>query len=267
MGVTRDGRVAAVTNVAEAGDQGKHAVGVQSRGQVVRDVLCPMPGSPAVVRPCVDELKKRLGGDFEDAGGFNLVYGHEGRRIVVCSNRSDAAMDLSWGGTPGHTWAVSNGRLGARAWDKVVLAERAVDVALADSVRATEPEPELVERMLRVLSLDTLPRDQGFGTGVEGLIAQLQKSIFIPVLKMWFSADPPGSFHAELCGLDSRDVEETPSTAFSGKYGTTKQTVLLFHRSGRVKFIERTLFDGDDRPLDVANGRTDQIFEFQLREH
>ena len=52
--------------------------------------------------------------------------------------------------------------------------------------------------------------------------------------------------------------------ALSGVYGMMQQTVLLVDRVGGVKYVERTPFDGDARPVPLGKG--DRVFEFVIGE-
>ncbi|BBA69335.1 NRDE family protein [Geobacter sulfurreducens] len=84
-GVTRDGRIAAVTNYR---DPGAHRVGARSRGELVAGFL---GGDEAPARWL--EHLQRNGHDYN---GFNLIFG-DGNGLHYHSNRGAAASPLSPG--------------------------------------------------------------------------------------------------------------------------------------------------------------------------
>ncbi|KAB2922968.1 MAG: NRDE family protein, partial [Dechloromonas sp.] len=103
LGIRRDGRFAAVTNVREPGvSKGQH-----SRGLLTRDFL--LGELPAI------DYAQNLDGSLYS--GFNLLLG-DGDSLVYCSNRDGAPRLLA----PG-VYGLSNHRLDS-PWPKLLAARR-----------------------------------------------------------------------------------------------------------------------------------------------
>ena len=113
----------------------------------------------------------------------------------------------------------------------------------------------MVERLLDLLSSDDLPR---CSDGSCELSPQNIRSTVMVPLVAWK-------------GLDSnikltREQQEMPaSTGRDGVFATQKQTIVLVDYDGRVRFFERTLFDGQARP--IAKGSGDRNFEFHIEKN
>lgn len=229
--------------------------GARSRGLIPNAWLKSGPQSPeAFARQMLDH-------GVHGVGGFSLAYGlvqdvMRGAGLAVLSNRTPSAE-----GVPrllrrsGETTALSNAAFGDRSWPKVVDGERGTAAAIEASVAANESRDQLVERLLDVLSVDTMPRRQDEEWDV--YLTQLRHSIFIPAI---------GRDHLERHGVPAREAgnrgEEMAPDATSGCYGTEKQTVVLVDREGGVFYLERTLFDSEARA--VKRGEGDRVFEFRI---
>lgn len=156
MGLTRSGRIAAVTNFR---DGGRPRSGRRSRGWLVRDFLM----SERDPEHYVSELQ----GECDQYDGFNLLAG-VAERIYYCSNRGGAPRLLS----PG-VHGLSN-HLVNTPWPKVELAKAGL-AGLADA-----PAELLVERLFELLADerrahdDELPR-----TGVSLEWERVLSSAFI----------------------------------------------------------------------------------------
>ncbi|MCL2635737.1 MAG: NRDE family protein [Betaproteobacteria bacterium] len=111
LGIRRDGRFAAVTNVREP-DMGK---GERSRGSLARDFLLGDMAAPAYAQ----------GIDGRLYSGFNLLLG-DGAQLVYCSNRDGAPRRLA----PG-IYGLSNHLLDS-PWPKLLTARRRFTAALTD---------------------------------------------------------------------------------------------------------------------------------------
>jgi uncharacterized protein with NRDE domain len=109
LGITRNGRFAAVTNVREPGT-GK---GRLSRGRLTRDFL--LSGQAA--------LAYAQGLDGGDYSGFNLLLS-DGETLVYCSNRDGAPRLL-----PPGVYGLSNHRLDS-PWPKLLTARQRFATAL-----------------------------------------------------------------------------------------------------------------------------------------
>ncbi|PGH04450.1 hypothetical protein AJ80_08503 [Polytolypa hystricis UAMH7299] len=299
LGVTRSGKIAVLTNYREASTSAAAIIGQRSRGQMVNGFLEATQDTTA--REYVEQLVSS--GDAQLAGGFSLACGDVKGPLAIVSNRVEGKNGITWiAGRKGETVGLSNTVFGDRSWPKILDGERLMKEAIEASVKIGESEDGLVDRLLGLLSTDTLPRlDEG--GGLETYIDLLKESIFVPVIgdkeeeDLWKkrfqkhvhhhnrnnSHDSNGGgeegkkihhHHAgeEICSSrvhDKVDVipppspREPPSHMYmSGVYGTQKQTVVLVHESGRLKYVERTLFDDDAKAIPIGEG--DRVFEFMV---
>jgi uncharacterized protein with NRDE domain len=128
--------------------------------------------------------------------------------------------------------------------------------AISDSVAAQESRDQLVQRLLAVLSTDTMPR-QKENEEWDMYLNQLRHSIFVPSI---------GRDHLEEHKMPAHEVGDVVKhkavDATSGCYGTQKNIVMLVDRQGRAYYLERTLFDQDAKPIEKGKG--DRTFEFQI---
>ncbi|EFW13556.1 hypothetical protein D8B26_004196 [Coccidioides posadasii str. Silveira] len=264
LGVTRQGRIAVLTNYKEASSQ---AVGQLSRGEIINSFLeLPPDGSVST-----EEYVERLiaGGEAQLAGGFSLACGSIQGPLAVVSNRVCAKDGVAWiAKEKGETVVLSNTAFGDCSWAKIRNGERLMKEALHTSYKMGESEDQLVQRLLGLLSTDTLPRLKE-GTDVETYIDLLCESIFIPVIG---EEEEDMREEAEICASNIHEKAEVMGNAsenhmryMKGLYGTQKQTVVLVHHSGRVKFFERTLYDDDAKPVPIGKG--DRTFEFIAEEY
>lgn len=181
----------------------------------------------------------------------------------------------------GETGGLSNS-LWDRPWPKVELGEQLLAGAVARAVARPggTPESELVELCFGVLSHDTLPRFSGSDTYRRELDA-LRLSIFIPP----FAAAPepaaqppatPGPAHPSGPGQQQQQQQSPLADAATSPmedadmsdgererwrhsprlYATAQQTVVLVDARGRLKYVERTLYDREARPLATARDVT-----------
>lgn len=269
MGVTRQGKVAVLTNYREqTADQ---ASGVHSRGAIVNSWLTSTPDTPANTHDFVQDLVSSS--VVNTVGGFSLVCGHVTEPLAIVSNRASDMDHIAWVATEkGQTRGLSNTQYDDRSWPKILDGERLTNEAIGAHVAAGEEEDEdaLIGRLLQVLSTDTLPRLSETAQA-ETSIHLLRHSIFIPVIgrnKQGRAADEI----AAACVNDQMNVRETnpgtgttdalEQTYMSGAYGTQKQTVLLVQHDGRVRYFERTLYDDDVNAIPVGKG--DRSFEFRV---
>ncbi|KAH7045823.1 NRDE protein-domain-containing protein [Macrophomina phaseolina] len=275
LGITRQGRIAVLTNFRE---EGAAAViqDERSRGAIPIAWLKTPPDadeSPA-------DFAQRLVAEHATThvGGFSLLYGrlqdvikkqhadesspHEAngdaahRGLAVISNRTPDVQGLIWlGSTPGETHALSNSHYGDRSWPKIVQGESSTREAIDASTAAAETKDELLARLFGVLSKDTMPRQRN-GEEWEVYLRQLRNSIFIPGIGHDAEMkSKPADAVAAATGLETVN-------ATSGIYGTQKQTVVLVDREGNVTYVERTLYDGEGKP--VEKGKGDRRFDFRI---
>ncbi|MBI2839888.1 MAG: NRDE family protein [Acidobacteria bacterium] len=148
MGMTREGRFAAVTNFREPQSPRPDA---PSRGLLVRDfLLCAQPAT---------EYLKEVRGRTTGYAGFCLVA-RDRLGLAYCSNRSGSPVALGDG-----IYAVSNGFLDD-PWPKVVRGKEAVRRTLD---RFSEPG-EIAESLFSTLAERDIPPDRllpDTGVGLE----------------------------------------------------------------------------------------------------
>jgi uncharacterized protein with NRDE domain len=188
-------------------------------------------------------------------GGFSLLFGQlrnpetlkekDGKPgLAIVSNRSRHVHDVTWlCKEPGETHALSNSHYGDMTWPKVVHGEQMVEDGVKESYARKETKEQLIERLLDVLSVDTLPR-QKTGEEWDIYLNQLRNSVFVPPI----GNDKPNG-----------TVIINPT---SGVYGTQKQSIILVDKKGRTTFFERTLVDANGKV--IAHGKADRRFDFDI---
>ncbi|KKY21512.1 hypothetical protein UCRPC4_g03616 [Phaeomoniella chlamydospora] len=258
LAVTRDGRIAVLTNFRENTEV---AVGAQSRGGMVKAFLT---GSDTV-KQTTEEFAKGLvaSGAPQSVGGFSLVCGRIGQPLAVISNRVTSEKGISWiAGERAETVGLSNAAYGDRSWAKVVSGEKLLEEAIETSTKQGENEEQIIQRFLVLLSRDTLPKEKNPEDGLETHIDQLRNTIFVPTLgRREVQTKSPEELRAANTKEKAKVVEKVvPGDCMSGLYGTQKQTVILVKHDGRVRFFERTLFDRHSAPIPEGNGDIDIEF-------
>ncbi|OCK83321.1 DUF833-domain-containing protein [Lepidopterella palustris CBS 459.81] len=258
LGVTRQGRIAVLTNYREEGEA--IIQGVHSRGGIVNAFLMTDPHSSETTEDFAQRLVD------EDAvrgvGGFSLLFGQirdvikDGKKgLAIISNRTPDMESLIWVARgPHETHALSNSYYGDMSWPKVIQGQKAVKAAIDESVAKGESKEDLEERFFQLLSVDTLPRQRN-GEEWEIYLRQLRHSIFIPAIGGNELAGVPSDEVAAAAGNKAID-------ATSGVYGTQKQSIILVDWEGKLTFVERTLFDANGAPIKI--GTADRTFEFQI---
>ena len=257
IGITKDGRVAALTNFREEGEVQIHA---RSRGAIMNAYLTQPRGPERTTEAFVKELA-----ESEEAlvgvGGFNLLCGKVGEPFAVISNRTPDSREALWfrpDGTGIH--GLSNALVTNRSWAKVPKGEYLVQEAIKSNVEVQASKESLIAALFDILSLDTLPRDWHWTeeTGWKCYGIELKSTIFVPTLAS--GQDLDSSLHnGQIIGDGSlKNIQG------SGAYGTMKQTVILVDRQGHVTFIERSLYDKALQPTDFRN--QDRSFEFDIEE-
>jgi len=203
-------------------------------------------------------VKNLVDGDgLKGVGGFSLVCGKVGGPLAVVSNRTPSVEGMTWlAEQRGETVGLSNAAFGDRSWPKVLQGEKLMASAIAESVARKDSKAALVEAMMGLLSVDTLPKKEE-GQGWESYVKELRKSIFVPVI---------GGDGADEMAADDVAAARTDQymQGLSGVYGTQKQTVVLVDHHGRVTFVERTLYDNKVRKVKSLD--RDKWFEFRIEE-
>lgn len=251
-------------------------MGHVSRGAIVNDFLTepPSPSPPSGDDDAKKEGQKKprtTRAFVQDminsqmatkAGGFSLVCGMIGEPLAIISNRmSDNIESAAWiASSRGETVGLSNTFLKDRTWPKIIngeiLMRSAIDTHIAahpdHKGSAGKEEDDLIKRLFSVLSTDTMPRLANTEPIKEQYMNQLKESIFIPLLgdRAKFEAEADQLAKSGLAGYNS------------GLYGTQKQTILLVDHAGRVKYVERTLYDDHVHPIPLGQG--DRTFEFSI---
>ena len=255
LGITRQGRIAVLVNFRETQPPVETA---RSRGAVVNAWL----KLPPECRQTIDEfIRDRISDDaLKDVGAFSLLVGQlrkskgddDGCRInplAVVSNRSTTAGKTTWiSGSPGEAHGVSNSTIDD-PWPKVQKGCALLDEAITKSVYLQEVEDDLLKRLFAVLSVNDLPAPDP-DAPFQSYLRELRHSIFIPAFKVPAPTTPAASATAS-------NVESNI------RYGTQAQTVILVDSHGRITFVERTLYDGEQTLGSPAPG--DLRFTFDLQ--
>lgn len=266
LGITKDGRIAILTNFREEGQEiARH----KSRGAMVNAYLTSPPGE----KESDDEFARRLVEEVgvNDVGGFSLVFGHlqptpsdgSWKGLSVLSNRTTDPSNLTRiAAKPGEVQGLSNSHFGDLSWPKIVHGEQLLRQAVNASATRQDSQERLIDSLFDVLKVDTfpqLPQGEDFNTYAR----QMRNSIFIPrvggrgvedessdgMRSAEVNGDGPNHHHA--------GIEIAPGP---GGYGTQKQTVVLVDRSGMVTFVERSLYDDDAKDVE-----SERKFEFQIQ--
>ncbi|WP_428310941.1 NRDE family protein [Hydrocarboniphaga sp.] len=152
LGLSRRGRMAAVTNVREVSDMQKRA---RSRGALTTDFL---RGTHSAA-----EHAAALSADAAQYGGYNLLL-WDGRELVYASNRPNA----NWHRVEPGVHGLSNAQLDT-PWPKVRWAHRELDAWMHD--RAAQPDTLLAAMTSRDVAADAELPDTGVGIEAERLLA------------------------------------------------------------------------------------------------
>ncbi|KAM0720943.1 hypothetical protein Q7P37_003228 [Cladosporium fusiforme] len=263
LALTKDGRIAILTNFRE---EGQEISKEKSRGAMVSAYLA----RPAGEKESDAEFARRLVEDvgIDDVGGFSLVFGHlqqppsPGQAwggLSVLSNRTTDPSNLAQiAAKPGEVQGLSNSHFGDISWPKIVYGEQFLRQAVDSSVSRHDSQEKFIASLFDVLSVDTfpkLPRGEEFAV----YASQMRNSIFIP------RVGGEGVRGESSDGLKSAREDGVEGHAGvlvgpgAGGYGTQKQTVVLVHRSGKVTFVERSLYDEHARETE-----SERRFEFQI---
>lgn len=258
LGITKQGRVAVLTNFRE---QGAAALeGARSRGEIPIAFLAVDPSSEENEEAFAKRLIEEEG--IQGVGGLSLAFGllksrkndNGAARLAFISNRTPDAEGLEY--SKAGTWGLSNSHFGDRAWPKVVNGEKLLDELIEANSRDEGSADDLVEECFKLLSTDTLPTRQE-GEAFQTYTYHMRKSIFVPAVGDELKEGPTAPAD-ELAAAK----EDGPAVVVGGLYGTQKQTVILVDHEGHVIFRERTLYDHDAKP--ITGAARDVIFDFTI---
>ncbi|KAF8535837.1 NRDE protein-domain-containing protein [Trichophaea hybrida] len=254
LGVSKNGRLAILTNFRE--ESSAAAIGEKSRGAMITLFLTsPDP----VTTPTKTWIHRVLEtGEMKGVGGFSMLCGtlrpggENLEELAIISNRTlyrDDGVEIAthWvGGTKSETHGLSNS-LFDDPWPKVKLGEKLLSEAVKMAVEENISEEELLEQCFAVLSHNTLPlikSDDTYETEMDALML----SIFIPAFDAAAEhATTPNGQRAHSPDPKIKPENVPPSPRL---YGTTQQTVILVDTKGRLKYVERTLYDVEARPIE-----------------
>lgn len=263
LGITKGGKIAVLTNYREDEPPNPNAI---SRGAIIRKFLTEDVGP-------IDDFVKTIvnTGVARDAGGFSLVCGHVGQKLAIISNRAADQSEVPWiAGDTVQTVGLSNAAFFDRSWRKVTTGEEMMLHAIQTSTKEGESEIQLVDRFLKLLSFDSLPREGALDEGgLETYITQLRNTIFVPPLgrKSMVGHDEESMRAAKaperIRILDSEPNYQPRRLGVDGVYATQKQTVVLVRHDDSVRFFERTLFNENSETM--PPGTSDVDIEFQIK--
>lgn len=272
LGITRTGRLAVLTNYREPTSLA--ALAEKSRGAMVTSFLTSTT-TDSSTSEWLHSLQAT--GDLYGVGGFSLLCGVLRPKdialgtlqpLAVISNRTPAGDDgvengATWiAGEKGETWGLSNSLFGD-PWPKVKRGEGILAEVVDTAVKEGKNEEELLESLFGVLSFDTLPKLSRDSASYHTQMESLKHSIYIPA----FSAchERVDAHPADMTPITDEDpAKANIQTQWwrDRKYGTQTQTTILVGRDGRVKYVERTLFDDQVRPL--KKEERDVVTEFMI---
>ncbi|XRM48701.1 hypothetical protein ABZX51_011616 [Aspergillus tubingensis] len=268
MGVTREGKVAVLTNYRE--NTSEQAIGAKSRGAIVCSWLAAPSDEKRSTREYVQDMVASP--TARNVGGFSLLCGYINEPLAIVSNRSSTMDQIAWVATKsGQTLGLSNTVFEDRSWPKILDGERLMNEAIATHVQAGEDEDALITRFLDMLSTNTLPTLSEDATA-EDYLPYFRKSIFIPVLGAHEKPPKPADTVSPVCvdsthanGAAGGEHHAMDLSFLHGPYGTQQQTVVLVGDDGRVRYFERTLYDNDANAIPIGQG--DRSFEFHVGQH
>ena len=262
LAITRDGRIANLTNFR---DEGVEVSRDKSRGGLVNSyVITPPhadPGDESFIRSLVDDF------GIHDVGGFTLLFGrlrkpNDGNTtgLGMISNRTESSADTKRICTKlGQTNGLSNSHYGDLTWPKVVHGEQLLKQAIGASVSRQDDMDKFVESLFDILSVDTLPRPEQ-NEPWQSYTRQLRNSILIPPFGGEDIENKSADKIAAANGTSTPDHSNV--TVGEGAYGTQRQTVILVSTEGGVTFIERSLHEGKRVEPDISD--RDRRFEFKI---
>ncbi|KAK6532198.1 hypothetical protein TWF281_006394 [Arthrobotrys megalospora] len=244
LGITRSGRFAGLTNIRETSSIA--AVGTASRGAVVSSFLT---SSDSTCQSWTGLGSKGSGAslDIGQVGGFSMLCGqfsrdHQNRVQIdtfgVISNRAeeqihDSKRDIL-DPTKAETYGLSNSAF-TNPWPKVVNGKRLLSELVDDIQHDRLSHRGISQRAFGILTSDSLSTEEAWKNG-NNKLDLLKQSVFIPM----FETNNLSKSGDETTADQEQHQEQS---GLYSLYGTQKQTVIIVHESGTVRYKERTLFD------------------------
>ena len=274
LAITKQGRVAVLTNFRE---EGVEKARDKSRGGIMNAYLTMLPGSSERPQQFARRLLQDVG--VQDVGGFSMVFGElrapssqkqkdkDGSMpgLSVLSNRSASADNLTHIASQiGETHGLSNSHFGDTSWPKVVHGEKLLDQAIKTHIEHGGDQEDLIDSLFSILSTDSLPKRRQ-GEEWNTYVRQMRNSIFIPPVGGEAVQSEPADLVATAAslGVSTPDHRNGEVQVHKSAYGTQKQSVVLVDRSGKVMFVERTLYDESGRPKMKGSDR-DRVLNFEI---
>ncbi|KAF8453592.1 NRDE protein-domain-containing protein [Terfezia claveryi] len=214
--------------------------------------------------------------------------------LAVISNRTQKAGEANethWiCSNPDQVYALSNDPFESpRPWPKVMLGKDLMRQAVEKAIKKDSSEDEMIEAFFGVLSRNTIPKIPGRQT-YDTDLESLRHSVFIPAFDVHKESQQPSNavngkqdsdIHTHqyqnhevhhICATPTNsdfpnDLHPPNAVPFDSPrvYGTQNQTIILVDRTGRLKYIERTLYnDKAEWVGGVENEDRDIVFEFQI---
>ncbi|KAK6518515.1 hypothetical protein TWF506_005660 [Arthrobotrys conoides] len=258
LGITRCGRFAGLTNIRETTSIA--AVGTASRGAVVSSFLTSSDSTfQSLMGSRTQGSSANL--DIDQVGGFSMLCGQLSRdqqnrvhidSFGVISNRvegqiHDGNYEIIDPAKPG-TYGLSNSAF-TNPWPKVVNGKSLLNDLVEDIQHDRLTEREIAQKGIDILTSDSVSEDEAW-KDMRNRLDLLKQSVFIPMFDTNSLVGTIGQDHA-LSGIYNF-------------YGTQKQTVIIVHESGAVRYIEKTLYDWLQGATDGGGDTVDVLFNLDL---
>jgi len=261
LGVTTDGRIAALTNHYEASNAAASCA-PHSRGAVVTNFLT----SSQTINDYVDQTSA-LGQEPAawQCGQYSLLCGvirpasrgYQHDKAARLEIRPLALVSHHTGDRSAHWTSMEEGYFGLSnsgylsPWPKVTTGKALLRSVLENADKSNISKDKLVLELFDLLSTSTFP--QADLKGQSGTLETLQHSIFIPPVLL-AQDDCSETEHSDTCSNHQLPKGRT--------YGTQQQTVILVDTQGHLTFVERTLYDLEGKKHDAA--QRDKHIEFDI---
>ena len=286
LGITRQGRLAALTNFREEGEDDR-GLRVISRGAISKSFLTGPQGSSR--DGTVEDWAERTVNEVreQDVGGFSLGFGilraasyQSGKQggfpgLSILSNRSSSVEELPHIATSaGETHGLSNTAFTDTSWPKVTkgtgLLQQTIQADMEICERGEGDPAAFADELFKILGTSDMPK-RSEGESWEDYVRLMRNSIFIPPTR---GAGIEARKADEIAGASVEGMNGAQTEAakpltnggdevvmHAGDYGTQKQTVILVDQEGKVIMVERTLYGKDGKRLGKAG---DRKVEFEI---